>query len=404
MRHLEIHNVARRWTLALACLAVPLSATPLQDKVATMQPGTWAELKTTGYTTQLISTGAVDNVLNYADAAVWDPIKREVRFTGGGHQEAAKMIIYSEATNAWTNATPPQQTSGSQSIHGYHHNAIDPATGINYYRPFYSTQVYKFSAGSWTKATALPGSDNDYACCGALNFFPEMGGLVFLAGGAIMTFKNSQWNTLKSGLAMGEYHNVAEYNPVYKTIYGGGGNDNRNLYSIDATGKVTTVSNVPVGLGIYSSVLTVDPVSGELLILGRNKAIWAYHPGSNAWKSLPAPTVGLFATGDNPIEFTVAAPIGTHGVVMFIRENAIFLYKHKPTGASSIQPAPGHGRIPWADRNGSRLSLHLGGDLLPGRAFPAAARNLAGRRNGFPDAAPVVSRSRPAAGIYIPAP
>lgn len=58
---------------------------------------------------------------------MWDPVKREVRFVGQGHNEAEKMIVYSESDNSWKGISGPN--SGGIG-HGYDHNAINPATGI----------------------------------------------------------------------------------------------------------------------------------------------------------------------------------------------------------------------------------------------------------------------------------
>jgi hypothetical protein len=113
----------RNALLLCAAFAACIYATALSDKAASMQPGTWSEFTTSGWTNALITTG-VDKILNYANSAVWDSIKREVRFVGQGHMEAEKMIIYKESTNSWANASPP---GGGGIGHGYDHNDHEPA-------------------------------------------------------------------------------------------------------------------------------------------------------------------------------------------------------------------------------------------------------------------------------------
>lgn len=330
-----------------------------------MSPGSLVELSTVGYGKSLISTGALDNVLNYGDGGVWDPIRGEARFAGGGHAEAPKFIIYREATNTWVNAAP----ASGQSSHGYKHNAIDPATGTSYYRTFYSTRIYRYTT-AWAETASLPGSDNSYACCGALVYFPEMGALTFWGAGAVIALKGDAWVPVKSGLPMGEYHNTAEYNAHYKMVFGGGGNASRDLYAMDASGNTTLVSDVPVGFGTYSAILTVDPGSGEVILLGKDKSIWAYHPGLKTWRSVPIPGTGLFASGANPIVFTVPIPISSYGVIMLLKENAVYLYKHKAEG-----PIPGGIR----ERNG-RIGMEL-------KAGDRILRVVRGRLTGSPPGA-----------------
>jgi hypothetical protein len=322
-----MQTLAQRLPLLILLAAAAARATVLGDLAASLKEGQWAELKTNGYTDALITTGT-DNILNYSSSAVWDPIKKEIRFVGQGHQEAEKMIVYSDADNTWRNAPSP---GGGGIGHGYDHNALDPKTGIEFYRKFASTQVLAYN-GSWSADPALPGNDNDVACCGSLTFFPDMNALTFWGGGALYVMKNGKWSQAASGLPMGEYHNVSEYSPAYGMVYGGGGNDDNHLYGLSASGKVLEIASAPLGLGIYSALMVADPVSGELVVFGKDRSLWSYYPGLSTWAKLGAPNVKLFDDGDNPIEWMVGASVSTYKVLVIVKKSAIFVYKHKPQG------------------------------------------------------------------------
>jgi hypothetical protein len=78
---------------------------------------------------------------------------------------------------------------------------------------------------------------------------------------------------------MGDYHNISEYSAVYGLVFGGGGNTDKHLHALDASGKLTAIPDAPVSMGIYSALVVADPSSGELVVVSRDKVIWSYHPG-----------------------------------------------------------------------------------------------------------------------------
>ena len=75
---------------------------------------------------------------------------------------------------------------------------------------------------------------------------------------------------------MGVYHNIAEYSPVHKMVLFGGGNGSSDLYKLDAKGKVTTLKKTPIGVGTMQSIVTLDPVSGDFLVFGKNGSFYVY--------------------------------------------------------------------------------------------------------------------------------
>jgi hypothetical protein len=68
--------------LTLACaIQAAEPKTELGKRAAGMKPGTWAELKTDGYTVDLLKVQD-HHILEYTAAAIWDPTSRQVLFVG----------------------------------------------------------------------------------------------------------------------------------------------------------------------------------------------------------------------------------------------------------------------------------------------------------------------------------
>jgi len=311
-----------------------------------MQPGEWRVLNqggdTSGWGKALLETGS-DTILNYADKGLWNPNTREIQFLGkGAGGEIFKFITYTESTNRWIQEPKPYwdcSPSDSCRGHGYEHSTIDPATGNVFWRPYNSAVIYK-----WTRATrswaALPSGPNPTIAV-SIQYFPELGGLVLAGAGQLHLFREStsKWSQLASGLAMGEYHNVASYNPIHHVVIFGGGNGSSDLYKLDAALKVTAIQRAPVGVGILNSLFTVDPVSGRHLLFGSSGGFYQYDVGTNVWSSFNTSGMpsNFPAPDSNKILFRVAVPISSYGVIAFLTDYyasdshaRVFIYKHAP--------------------------------------------------------------------------
>lgn len=355
---------------------VPLAgASTLGDIAREMQPGEWRVLNQagdgSGYTfgDLLIACNGSDcgdNILNYADKGLWNPNTREIHFIGkGANGKELKHISYSEATNRWTREAKPYWdcSPGEGCIgHGYEHSTIDPATGDVFWRQFYSSSYYRWSRGSktWSALPAGPSPE----CCVALEWFPEMAGFLVVAKGQVHLYNRSlgTWRQLASGVAMGDYHTVATYNPVHKVVVFGGGNSGgdyggaRDLFKIDSAGRISRIAAPPANVGILQSVFTVDPASGKYLLLTSDGRFFEYDVPSNAWAALNSSGVQAFSSSlSNRIEYRVAVPISTHGVVAFLvtdrsdSSSRVLLYKHASAPAAppldTTPPSPPTGLI-----------------------------------------------------------
>jgi hypothetical protein len=298
---------------------------------AAMKPGTWAELKTEGYSRELL--GGHD-ILVYSDRAVWDPRSRQVLFIGQDHlRPPPRFIAYRAAANRWQALPTPPWAEKLKWFHAYENNALDPATGRLFHHPSASRVVHQYDIARavWSTLPEIPGAATGHGT--ALEYFPEAKGLVRVLGGVVHFYREDRktWSVLtRERLPMGPYHNFAAYSAAHKVMLFGGGNGSRDVYRLDASGKITAGAKAPVGLGIGQSINWVDPISGALLVLHREGKMFAYHPGRNAWQELTVTGLPLALRGSS--HHVVAVPISTHGVTMLFTSPArglkVYLYKH----------------------------------------------------------------------------
>jgi hypothetical protein len=346
----------RRAATAITALLIPVlaQASALGDLAASMKAGEWKELTTQGLTDDLLLVPP-GNLLQYADNGVWDPGSRQFLLIGGAHAPVPNMrfLSYQESTNAWRILQSQDWfclTDGCVS-HPNDHHAIDAAAGVMYYRMFNREVVRKFeiATGTWS---ALPAMPVKIGVSGGLAYFPELGGLIAAGEGTVElnTKSTQQWTKLSppEGLPMGGYQSFSEYNPVHKVVIFGGGVDHSEIYKIDPAGKVTKMKNAPYVPSIPYSVETVDPVSGDFIFL-RYSTDWvishmySYNVVTDVWKELPAPPL---ATGTG----LAAAPVSTHGVMMFLAYDwhtpKVYLYKHDNMKGTPLAAAPSTGKAP----------------------------------------------------------
>lgn len=315
-------------TLEASC-AQAGTETELSKVAAGMKPGTWAELKTTGYSADLLKVQS-HHILEYTDTAVWDSKSQQVLFVGQGHYSAVKFIAYSAATNSWKLMPTPVWWKGDPKTgkgpigHAYQNNAIDAARGLLFHHQSATRLVHKYDIAKdeWSTLPEIAGAATGHGT--ALAYFPERKGLIRVLGGVVHQWdeEKNAWSLLKDKVAMGPYHNIAKYNPVDKSVIFGAGNGSKTLHRLDAKGDITQLKDAPFVIRISSTVTAVDPVTGDLLVLSMEdkKKSYALDLKKNEWRTLP----------DAPIAEGVTAAIHTHGVTMYFanRPDKVFLYKH----------------------------------------------------------------------------
>ena len=335
-------------TSALACLLLCLEGgdansfglpgdTELGKGAAGMKAGSWVELKTDGYTADLLKVQS-HHILEYTAAATWDPTSQQVLFVGQGHYSALKFISYSAKTNAWQlRATPPwwkgDTKTGKGSIgHAYYNNAIDPIKGIFFLHQSATRLVHRYDIAKdeWTTLPEIKDAATGHGT--AIAYFPERKALVRVLGGTVHVFSDEKntWSTLPDKLVMGPYHNVAQYSAAQKLVLFGGGNGSKDLYKLDAAGKVAKLPPAPFEVGINTAVVTSDPVSGDFLILHKDDRFYSLNATTETWKELSTKGMPFQMKGSS--FDVVATPLSNHGATLFFtaerKDLKVCLYKH----------------------------------------------------------------------------
>lgn len=319
------------------------AATTMGQLAASMAPGTWAKLETYGLDELLDAPGSytVRSLLEYTDGGAWDPVGEKFFFIGGGHDAIKRFIVYSAQTNTWSELPQPDWIPG-HTMHGYDHTAIDPEAGELFHLPFGDSSIryiYKYDIASekWSSLSPSPYILDDYvSCCTGLEYFPEMGGLILADGssGEIAFYDpvRGSWADLARGLAMGDYHNFAEYNPVHGVMLAGGGNGSSDIYRVDPDGSVSILQKAPIDLLVSDTVTTVDPISGDYLILAPGLTLYAYDVMEDQWRIADAdpPVRGVY---EGSAFDMIASPVPNYGVTLFViqadwYDGEVWLYKH----------------------------------------------------------------------------
>ena len=350
--------------ITVCLIQADLQATAMGDLAAGMKAGEWKQLVTQNIATVLAEPGdgATGGVLGYAEKGAWDPQSEQFFFLGTDHMYSglaqSSFVAYSAAANAWRALPKPYWVAGT-TMHGYDHIAINPATSEIYYRSSNAKRAvwrYRRVQDVWQMASSMPttfiATDDLIACCIGVVYFPELKGLVYADGdqGSIYSYgtTTAKWTMHATGLPMGPYHNFAEYNPVHKVVVCGGGNGSSDLYKVDSTGKVTTLKDAPLGLGICQSIFTVDPVGGDYLVFGADGSFYVYDVLSDTWTRQPgndffSPVNGGGTSDGRLIWYVVATPVSSYGVTIFVKFNfassSVYLYKHSVPAATEHSPS-----------------------------------------------------------------
>jgi WD40 repeat protein len=323
------------------------TATTLATAAAAMTPGSWTTFNcnfvtpgtTPGTLDALLDVGGGKRCTEYADKMVWDPGLRQIYFTGGGHGQQEKTIVYNDDTKTWTDlGSPPWFTvNPGGATHGYQHNTF--AGGIQYFMQFATNctiHTRNVVTGTWGLMNTNGVDLGSTGAIGSLEWFPTFGSgsLILVSGGADSVFRwnGTSWSALAPLPSMGGYHNVGVYSPIKDLLYFGGGNGSSNLYTMSNNGSINAKASCPVEFGIIASITTVDPVSGKLIVASNDKVIRVYDPASNSWSTDTAPPAGFWSDtiySEGEAMGIVAAPIYDYGVTMFITISGPTIYLRK---------------------------------------------------------------------------
>jgi hypothetical protein len=364
------------------------SGSAMAELAASMPAGTWAQLATNNFQSGgiFVPPGS-GSILEYMDKAAWNPVNRTLMILGMSHPSIPPtpcnemlFLKFSELDNTWSrlpNPCPEPDTATTVS-HGYEHVAMDPETGNFFHREYYSGNVMYFSQSSqsWIALpayNAVGPSAGHYQVAGALECFPDRHSLIAVDGDwgvweySLSQLPKGSWKQIAktnvggpgklAALLMGSYGNFATYSPAKHVLIFGGGSGSSAIYRMDPSGRITLMKNAPIPLGVTATITTVDPVSGEFLVWDSTVKAWEYDPIEDSWAETGISSPILPNSAFRGVFNTVAAPVSTYGVVMFVTYNfgksSVYLYKHgrlpqvetqtqsvTTPGAPSVTPKP----------------------------------------------------------------
>jgi hypothetical protein len=311
----------------------------LSDLAARLAPHQWGMMPLNS------SLGALDmhySLLFYTDSGVWDPVNKKIAWVGGpgtccANPAIYQRVSYDEASDTWSMASTPFSGSG----HGYDGNALNTTTGDHYFAYWSDKRVNVWNGSSWGK---LPDHPLSSSCCVGLAWFPELnngkGGLVYVGGsGRVAWYNGSSWTSVSGATSApwGGIEVFAQYNPVLKVVWmGGGGGGNYVNYKMDVQGKLTRMKDAPVNLKNNVSLKSCDPVSGKFLVYDMNsEQWWEYDMTADSWAQITDMTP-KFSLGSGSL---FHAPIPEYGVVAVFRlsSSAKYVYLYKHTASSAVE-------------------------------------------------------------------
>ncbi|MBE7462200.1 MAG: hypothetical protein HS116_01790 [Planctomycetes bacterium] len=328
----------------------------LSKLALSMQPGTWAELKTEvppgTWSSPKVNGGRNDggsgglHIAGWTDDAHWD--SRTGQFFFMGLRQTRRFIAYSEEKNAWRTVeldpTSDNPCFRSKFGHIYSSNGFDHERSRFYHRynGFESEKEgLKLEGGisffdalteKWTKLPAIPA--NSGFTGQSIEYFGAMDGLVILGKKAFI-FSNARqkWEDLGASPVDG-YHSLFRHNPYRNELLMTGGNNNLQVMArITKEGKIERLKDVPVELTVRGDKITLDPATGNYLIFGfRDDAgakCFEFDSNANEYRAVETAIAQWpFKSSAMP----VCAFIPEYGVSMWA-DGKVYLYKHAPAAA-----------------------------------------------------------------------
>jgi hypothetical protein len=336
--------------------------TAIGTLAASMSPGQWRELTTTGADAAF---SADTSIFEYADRMVWDPIGKQALFYGSSDPGGAanhKFIRYQASTNAWTQLPKPPWASSYLIMHSYKHQAVDVVNRRLYYRPMGSDNrdVRYVSldnpSSSWVSIPDIAGLDY-VQDASALDYFHGRGTIILHSGAINGTQsglteydpRTRAWTGFTQTFSpRGDLHALLECNAVHNFCIFGGGDQTRNIWRVNADRSVTALTPAPFrDFSTRYADTTVDPISGHYLVLTRDNEFWQLDArGAGTWTRISSGSQVPAFVGYDDVHATfhgVAATVSTYGVILYAQwrrsGSKVWLYKHAPGTADSTPPA-----------------------------------------------------------------
>lgn len=318
------------------------AATAIEAIAAGMAAGQWAQVTgVTGLTSAMFEVGPT-NTTDWADKWVYDPVRKQMRFTGQGHQQDQKNYLWDWATNVFStqpdwpwDTTPAVIPDG----HAYNHNTMDPTTGDYVYWGYNGTtgRLWARSTNTWSDLTRPGAGQIPSAGVEWLPSIGSAGGLIVHQGTSCYRWDRAAntWSTPENGTLTGQtYHTVAVRSIPNALVFFGG--NSVRAWKIGATGGATALPDCPAEFGVATGLTTACPVSGEILVIRGNTggSKLTGIASSPAWSALTfsgAPSI--FGGVVDPVAGAggvLACQLQGLGVIAFLAKGPaqIWLYKH----------------------------------------------------------------------------
>jgi len=108
---------------------------------------------------------------------------------------------------------------------------------------------------------------------------------------------------------MGPYTTPRQHSPANKVVLFGSGNGSKDLYKLDADGQDQRAQAGAGRDGIKPPPWrTIDPVSGELLVLYKNETFYSFNPATDTWKEISVEGMPAALKGNEAIATPIASP------------------------------------------------------------------------------------------------
>jgi len=337
--------------LAFMAMAASISfGSALSTLAESMKAGEWKELSTLNLSGDFLYSNVNgdywwnDMATTWTNYLCWNPATRDLHWAGAPHLAPYAVIRYSEQTNAWSMITdvPACMRLGEYQgcfNHGYDLGTIDQDKGIFYYKSTSTFFSYVIATKTWSQWSISQFSQDR---ADGMAFFPPLKKLCHVIGGTVRLVDPATRavESVSSGLSMGGYNNTAEYSPVHRKVYFGGGST--AFYSLDSAKRVTRLADAPESYNCDYSSLACDPVTGNPLILANSNNYYMYSATANQWTQITNPPAALNAPS-SAAKPAMATGISEYGVVFYMSPNLkkVYLYKHAAgTAAAEARPAP----------------------------------------------------------------
>lgn len=349
--------------------------TSLASLAAAMASGTWAEFTSAARQDAVLGVGPTSgSTIHYCNSMPWNPIRKGIEIIAMDHGTGTQRYMrYDAASNAFVLV---RADTGDGVLttprHGYDHSSVDPSGNLYHRVPTNAgspQRVIKYPIGGSTFADVAGTSTLFYSqiaigatwWSGAFMGAGAQGCLLLYNSGDSQIGGSATdggmyaydpladswfWKSLGMSPFYGttgiSYHSVLEYSAAHNcAVYGGGGDNPRKLWRLNANRSVTPMPDAPTStyVGIQLGNFVADPVTGNFLLLSAGE-LWELNPtGSGSWKKqtgarVPPARVGVpGGPGVSVIEGVISCAIPDYGIVAYVNQTGMsggtfFAYKH----------------------------------------------------------------------------